>query len=48
MGCGSALHRNSVLSQHIERVFGLPLVIKLNADAPLGSALANRTLFDNN
>ena len=40
LGSGYTLQRNTVLQQHIEKVFGLPLVIKEGIDSPLGAAMA--------
>lgn len=40
LGSGYTLQRNTVLQQHTEKVFGLPLVIKEGIDSPLGAAMA--------
>lgn len=40
LGSGYTLQRNTVLQQHTEKVFGLPLVIKEGIDSPLGAAVA--------
>ena len=46
IGSGSTLHRNTVLVEHAKKVFGLPLTLKQDADAPLGAAIAISELID--
>ena len=37
---GKLVQSYSVFQEHIQRVFELPLVLKKDADAPLGAAMA--------
>lgn len=45
LGSGNALQSNSVLQQHTEAVFKLPLEICDSVDAPLGAAMAVKKLI---
>ena len=40
LGSGQTLQRHRVFQEHIQRVFGLPLELREEADAPLGAAMA--------
>ena len=40
LGTGKLLQKHRVFREHISRVFRLPLVLKEDADAPLGAAIA--------
>jgi hypothetical protein len=40
LGSGKLVQSYSVFQEHIQRVFELPLILKKDADAPLGAAMA--------
>lgn len=40
LGSGKTLQKYKVFREHIQRVFKLPLILKDEADAPLGAAMA--------
>ena len=40
LGSGSLLQKSAALRWHVEREFGLPLVLREAVDAPLGAAMA--------
>ena len=40
VGCGSAMRRNPVLMQELERVFKMPVVHGQGGDAAQGAAMA--------